>query len=128
MVADTAWARAGPSVLAAFLASMVEFVEALTGVMAVGSVRGWRDALLGSAAAIAVLLTLVVVLGSALTRVPLAVIQIVVGALLLLFGLRWLRKAILRSAGVIPLHDEQVAFVKHTEVMRHQGAHGSGWD
>ena len=123
-----AWAHAGPSILAAFLASMVEFVEALTVVLAVGSVRGWRDALVGSAAAVGVLLALVVVLGSALTRIPLDMIQLAVGALLLLFGLRWLRKAILRSAGVIPLHDEQAAFAKQTDAMRKHGPGGGGLD
>ncbi|MEO8714563.1 MAG: hypothetical protein ABI369_06090 [Acetobacteraceae bacterium] len=93
------WAHAGPSILAAFLASTVEFVEALTVVLAVGSVRGWRAALGGSAVAVIVLLALVAVLGTALTRIPLAFVQLAVGTLLLLFGLRWLRKAILRAAG-----------------------------
>lgn len=122
-----AWTHAGPSILAAFLASTVEFVEALTVVLAVGSVRGWRDTLLGAAAALGVLLLLVAVLGTALTRIPLDLVQMVVGALLLLFGLRWLRKAILRSAGVIPLHDETAAFAKQTEAMRGHGA-ARGWD
>jgi len=122
-----AWAHAGPSILAAFLASMVEFVEALTVVLAVGSVRGWRHTLLGAAVAVGVLLLLILVLGTALTRIPLGAIQLVVGALLLLFGLRWLRKAILRAAGVIPLHDEAATFAKETEAMRRQGDAG-GWD
>lgn len=122
-----AWAHAGPSIVAAFLASMVEFVEALTVVLAVGSVRGWRDTLFGTAAALGVLLLIVVVLGSALTRIPLDAIQLVVGAALLLFGLRWLRKAILRAAGVIPLHDETAAFANETAAMRGQAA-ARGWD
>ncbi|MCB8876060.1 COG4280 domain-containing protein [Acidisoma silvae] len=122
-----AWTHIGPSILAAFLASTVEFVEALTVILAVGSVRGWRDALAGTAAALLVLLLLVCVLGSALTRVPLNVIQVAVGALLLLFGLRWLRKAVLRAAGVIPLHDESAAFAKQTDAMRRHGL-ASGWD
>ncbi|GAC1346840.1 MAG: hypothetical protein NVSMB18_30150 [Acetobacteraceae bacterium] len=122
-----AWSHAGPSILAAFLASIVECVEALTVVLAIGSVRGWRDALLGTAAALAVLLLMVALLGPALTAIPLEAIQLVVGALLLLFGLRWLRKAILRSAGVIPLHDETAAFAKQTEAMRRQGM-AQGWD
>src|SRR5712664_4173926 len=96
------WAHAGPSVVAAFLASLVEFVEALTVVLAVGTVRGWRPALLGTAAGLALLLLIVVALGPALTRIRLDAVQLVVGTLLLLFGLRWLRKAILRAAGVIP--------------------------
>lgn len=121
------WSHAGPTILAAFLASMVEFVEALTVVLAVGSVRGWRDTLLGTGAALGLLLLLVAVLGNALTRIPLDVIQLVVGALLLLFGMRWLRKAVLRAAGVIPLHDEAAAFAKETQAMRSMGK-APGWD
>jgi uncharacterized membrane protein len=123
-----AWAHAGPSVLAAFLASLVEFVEALTVVLAVGSVRGWRDALAGTATALLVLLALVAVLGTALTHVPLDAIQLGIGTLLLLFGMRWLRKAILRAAGVIPLHDEAAAFAKETDEMRRLAWSGAGWD
>ncbi len=122
------WAHGGPSTLAAFLASLVEFVEALTVILAIGSVRGWRDAVLGSVTALLVLLVLVLAFGGALTRVPLDAIQLFVGALLLLFGLRWLRKAILRSAGVIPLHDEAAAFGKEVEAMRRHGSHLGGWD
>jgi uncharacterized membrane protein len=117
----------GPSILAAFLASLVEFVEALTVILAVGSVRGWRDAIGGAAAAVGVLLIIIIVLGSALTRIPLEFIQLAIGTLLLLFGMRWLRKAILRSAGVIPLHDEAAAFTAGTEAMRQHGKH-TGWD
>ncbi len=121
------WAHAGPSVLAAFLASLVEFVEALTVVLAVGSVRGWRSALSGSGVAILVLLALIAVLGPALTRLPLGPLQLIVGTLLLLFGLRWLRKAILRAAGIIPLHDETAAFEKESRALRQLGA-GDSWD
>lgn len=124
---DINWANAGPSAIAAFLASLVEFVEALTVVLAVGSVRGWRGALTGSAVALAVLLALIAVLGTALTRVPLDLLQGVVGTLLLLFGLRWLRKAILRAGGVIPLHDETALFAQQTESMRRLGG-GGRWD
>jgi uncharacterized membrane protein len=106
------WAHVGPSILASFLASLVECVEALTVVLAVGSVRGWRSTLEGSALAVGVLMVLITGLGRALTRVPLHTLQLVVGILLLLFGLRWLRKAILRSAGQIALHDESAAFVR----------------
>ena len=112
------WTHAAPSILASFLASLVECVEALTVVLAVGSVRGFRSALIGSAAAIAILVLLIAALGRALTRVPLHALQLVVGALLLLFGLRWLRKAILRAAGQIPLHDEQAAFAKNSASLR----------
>ena len=121
------WTHAGPSILASFLASLVECVEALTVVLAVGSVRGWSSALAGSAAALAILLLLIAALGRALTRVPLHTLQLVVGALLLLFGLRWLRKAILRSSGHIPLHDEEAAFAKNSAALRSLPAPGR-WD
>ena len=88
------WTSAAPSVLASFMASMVEFVEALTIVLAVGAVRGWRSALLGTGAAFILLVALVAMLGPILTRIPLPIVQLVVGTLLLLFGFRWLRKAI----------------------------------
>ena len=124
---DINWTHGGPTFAASFLAAVVEAVEALTVILAVGSVRGWSGALSGCAAAIAVLLALVAVLGKALTRVPLHTLQLVVGALLLLFGLRWLRKAILRSAGRIPLHDEEAAFAKNVASMQgHAGL--QGWD
>jgi uncharacterized membrane protein len=118
---DITLAAAWPPMLAAFLASLVEFVEALTVVLAVGTVRGWRPALAGTGLALAVLLALVVVLGPALTRIPLDLVQLVVGTLLLLFGMRWLRKAILRAAGVIPLHDEDAAFAHETASLQRQG-------
>ena len=102
------------TVTAAFLASFVEVVEAFTIVLAVGTVRGWRPALSGTAAGLGLLAILVVVLGPMLDRVPLHGLQLVIGVLLLLFGLRWLRKAILRSGGIIPLHDEALAFAKET--------------
>ena len=121
------WVHAGTTLLTAFLASLVEFVEALTVVLAVGSVRGWRDALWGSTTAVAVLLALVVLLGGALTRMPLDLLQRAVGTLLMLFGLRWLRKAILRAAGAIPLHDETATYARQTEAMRHLEAR-DGWD
>jgi uncharacterized membrane protein len=104
------WLHLAPAVTAAFLASFVEFVEAATIVLAVGTVRGWRSALGGTAMALVVLCVLVLVLGPALTRVPEQALQLVVGLLLLLFGMRWLRKAILRGAGVLALHDEDAIF------------------
>ena len=113
--------------MASFLASLVECVEALTVVLAVGSVRGWKSALAGSAAAVAILLIVIAALGRLLTRIPLHLLQLVVGILLLLFGLRWLRKAILRAAGQIPLHDEEAAFAKNAASMRTAGA-VPGWD
>jgi len=99
---------------ASFAASFVEAVEALTIVLAVGLARGWRPALTGAGAALAALAVIVVSLGPLLGAVPLHALQFVVGVLLLLFGLRWLRKAILRAVGVIALHDEDAAFARET--------------
>ena len=112
------WAHAGPSVVAAFLASLVEFVEALTIVLAVGTVRGWYPALIGTGGGVVLLVVLVIMLGPALSLIPITVLQLVVGTLLLLFGMRWLRKAMLRAAGVIPLHDEGEAYAKEAAAMR----------
>ena len=97
-------------VASAFLASAVEMVEALTIVLAMGTTRDWRSALTGVGAAIVALAAVVAALGPALTLVPIDDLRLVVGALLLVFGLQWLRKAILRSAGLIPLHDEAEIF------------------
>jgi Ca2+/H+ antiporter, TMEM165/GDT1 family len=102
------------AVSAAFLGALVEVVEAFTIILAVSLVRGWRPALLGTLAGLAALAIMIAVLGPALHLIPLQALQFVVGALLLLFGLRWLRKAILRSIGHIALHDEDAAFVAHT--------------
>lgn len=118
------WTTAAPAVTAAFLASLVEAVEALTIILAVTTVRGWRPALTGTAAGLALLALLVLALGPLLDHVPLHALQLVIGVLLLLFGLRWLRKAILRAAGIIPLHDEAKAFAKeeaslHAAASRH---------
>jgi uncharacterized membrane protein len=99
---------------AVFLASAVEMVEALTIVLAVGFTRGWRSAFEGVAVALLVLAGLVVALGPALVHyVPLSVLRLVVGTLLLIFGLQWLRKAILRSAGLKAKHDEDAIFAEH---------------
>ena len=115
------WAHAGTAVTASFLASLVEFVEALTIVLAVGTVRGWRPALIGTAAGVILLTVLVLAFGPALQRVPITDLQLVVGVLLLLFGMRWLRKAVLRSAGVIGLHDEEAIYAKQTNALRMDG-------
>lgn len=97
-------------VISTFLASSVEMVEALTIVLAVGVTRGWRSALLGSAAALVVLAAVVAVLGPAVGHVPLAPLRLFVGALLLIFGLQWLRKAVLRAGGLKALHDEDAIY------------------
>jgi uncharacterized membrane protein len=96
--------------LGTFLASAVEAVEALTIVLAVGVVRGWRSTLFGVGAASVVLAAIIAALGPALQRIPISTLRLVVGALLLTFGLQWLRKAILRAGGYKPLHDEAAAF------------------
>jgi uncharacterized membrane protein len=116
------WAHIGPAITAAFLASLVEAVEALTIVLAVATVRGWRPAGLGAFAGLAVLVLIVAALGPLLDRVPLHLLQLAIGVLLLLFGMRWLRKAILRSAGIIPLHDEAEAFATETAELREQAS------
>jgi uncharacterized membrane protein len=101
--------------LGAFLASAVEMVEALTIVLGVGIVRGWRSTLIGAGAAAAVLAILVAILGPALSVIPINALRLVVGALLLVFGLQWLRKAILRASGYKALHDEDEAFRSERE-------------
>jgi len=97
-------------VLGSFLASAVEMVEALTIVLGVGVVRGWRSTLFGVGAAAVVLAGLIATIGPALGSIPIGALRLVVGALLLVFGLQWLRKAILRSSGYKALHDEEEAF------------------
>jgi uncharacterized membrane protein len=119
--------HAGTAALAAFLASLVEFVEALTVVLAVGAVRGWRSALTGTGFALATLLAIAAIAGPVLTSIPLEAVQAFVGMLLLLFGLRWLRKAILRAAGIVPLHDEAATYAKEYETLRKIGL-GGAWD
>jgi uncharacterized membrane protein len=99
-------------VLSSFLASAVEMVEALTIVLAAGLTRGWRSSLTGVAAATLALAAVVGALGPALTIVPLNALRLVVGALLLVFGLQWLRKAILRASGFKALHDEDAIFAR----------------
>ena len=108
-------------VASAFLASAVEFVEALTIVLAAGLTRGWRSSLTGLAAATVVLAAIVAALGPTLKLIPIDVLRLVVGALLLAFGLQWLRKAILRSSGYKPLHDEEAIFAREAEEARAAG-------
>jgi uncharacterized membrane protein len=112
------WLHASTAFVAAFLASLVECVEALTIVLAVGTTRGWRSSLLGAAASTIFLALLVAIFGPALGRIPITTLQLIVGILLLLFGIRWLRKAILRAAGVISIHDEAKIYEEETALMR----------
>ncbi len=114
--------------LAAFLGSFVECVEAMTIVLAVGTVRGWRSALAGLAGGLLVLLVLTAALGPALTLAPVHLIQVGVGMLLILFGMAWLRKAILRASGVVALHDEESAFASQTQLLRNLPPSLSGYD
>jgi len=109
---------AGFLVLSAFLASAVEGVEALTIVLASGVARGWRSSLTGVGAAVVVLAVVVAALGPALTVIPIDALRVVVGSLLLVFGMQWLRKAILRASGFKALHDEDAIFATELEEAR----------
>lgn len=108
---------------ATFLASAVEFVEAFTIVLAIGVTRGWRSAIAGVAAAVGALAVVTVVGGVALVHViPETALQLVIGTLLLIFGLQWLRKAILRSSGLKAMHDEEQAYLEEEAAARRAGA------
>jgi uncharacterized membrane protein len=114
--------------LSVFLACAVEAVEALTIVLAVGVTRSWRSALIGVGAATVTLAVIVAALGPALNRLPIDALRVVVGGLLLVFGLQWLRKAVLRAAGVKALHDEEKEFAAETEAARAAAPAGGGFD
>jgi uncharacterized membrane protein len=105
-------------VLSAFLASAVEAVEALTMVLAMGVTRGWRSPLIGAGAALLALVAVIAVLGPALALMPIDVLRVIVGTLLLVFGLQWLRKAILRGSGYKPLRDEEALYRAQIEGSR----------
>jgi len=112
-----------------FIASAVEFVEATTIVLAVGITRGWRAPLAGAALAALTLAVIVGTLGVALvTVVPEHLLLGLVGTLLLLFGLRWLRKAVLRFAGIVALHDEEEIYRREVAELRAQGLRRTAWD
>ena len=113
-------------VVSVFLACAVEAVEALTVVLAVGISRGWRSTWQGVAVALGVLAAVVAVLGPALSVVPLESLRLVVGALLLVFGLGWLRKAVLRGAGLKALHDEDAIYARQLAAAREANRGSAG--
>jgi uncharacterized membrane protein len=122
------WIHEGTPVLASFLASLVEMVEAFTVVLAVGTVRGWRGALTGVALALGLLACAVTTLGTFLQNLPIVAAKFVIGCLLVLFGLRWLRKAILRAAGIIPLQDERANYERHRKTLGTLARATGRWD
>ena len=111
---------------AVFIACTVEGVEAVTIVLAAGITRGWRSAWAGTGAALLVLAVIVAVLGPALTALPIDLLRLVVGGLLLVFGLQWLRKAILRASGFKALHDEEAIFTAEVAALRAAGQEPHG--
>jgi uncharacterized membrane protein len=114
--------------LAAFLACAVEMVEALTIVLAVGVTRGWRSAIAGTVSALAALVVVIAVLGPALAQLPIDALRLFVGTLLLIFGLQWLRKAILRAGGIKALHDEASIYAREVaELELHEERSAHDW-
>ena len=110
-----------PLILTVFVACAVEAVEALTIVLAAGLTREWRSTFQGMAVALVVLAAIVAVLGPTITLLPLTALRLVVGALLAIFGLQWLRKAILRATGHKSLHDEASAYLREVEAAKTAG-------
>lgn len=116
-------------VLTTFLACFVEMVEATTIVMAMGYTRSWRSALTGVAAALVALVVVTIAFGYALaTWLPESALQLVIGGLLLVFGLQWLRKAILRSAGRKATHDEDAIFQAEVAAAKAAAGRSGGLD
>jgi uncharacterized membrane protein len=114
--------------LPVFLACTVEAVEALTIVLAVGGTRSWSSALSGVGVACVVLAAIVAVLGTALQALPIDALRIIIGALLLLFGLQWLRKAVMRAAGLKALHDEESEYERETQAALQAAGVPDGFD
>lgn len=110
------------TITASFLGSFVEVVEAFTIILAVGITQSWRPAFIGTGLALATLALLVLALGPLIASIPIELMQLVIGSLLVLFGLRWLRKAILRASGFIALHDEGKAFASETDQLKRQAS------
>ena len=115
-------ATAAPIAGASFLASAVEVVEAFTIVLAVSVVRGPRPAILGTLTALSLLAFAIIALGPMLAAIPVQGLQVTIGMLLIVFGLGWLRKAVLRAGGVLSLHDEAAAFQEETEALNSENA------
>ncbi|NPV91359.1 MAG: TMEM165/GDT1 family protein [Firmicutes bacterium] len=110
------------SIIPSFLASMVEFVEALTIVLVVGVTINWKSSLLGAGAAAAALAALVVVFGSTLVRfIPIEVLRLVIGVILVLFGMQWLKKSLLRYSGLKALHDEAAIYEDEMLELKERG-------
>jgi uncharacterized membrane protein len=112
--------------IAVFLACAVEAVEALTIVLAAGIARGWRSAIAGLLAGLLTLAVMIAALGPAVSTIPLNTVRLVVGGLLLIFGLQWLRKAILRASGNKALHDEAMVFRATLTAAQHTTARSGG--
>ena len=115
-----------PLILTVFVACAVEAVEALTIVLAAGLTREWRSTFQGMAAALVALAAIVAVLGPTIALLPLTALRLVVGALLAIFGLQWLRKAILRATGYKSLHDEASAYLREVEAAKTAGLSSRG--
>jgi uncharacterized membrane protein len=131
-IVDLAYgSMSGPQIglaLSVFLACTVEAVEALTIILAVGVTRSWRSTMTGVAVAVAALAVITGALGPALTALPISALRVVVGGLLLVFGLQWLRKAILRASGLKALHDEEALYGEGIDAARQAGAVREGID
>jgi uncharacterized membrane protein len=123
-VTGTEWGLA----VSVFLACAVESVEALTIVLAVGTTRSWRSTFIGVGVALVALAAITAALGPALTALPLNVLRVVVGGLLLIFGLQWVRKAILRATGLKSMHDEEEIFERQRQSAAGAGGVGEGFD
>src|SRR5665811_1360831 len=107
--------------LPAFLASIVEAVEALTIILAVGTTRQWRSALYGAFTGLIVLTVLIAIFGTAIVLfVPLNALRVFIGSLLLIYGLQWTTKAILRASGAMAKHDEELIFAKEQKRLREE--------
>jgi uncharacterized membrane protein len=114
-------------VLAVFLACAVEAVEALTIVLAAGVTRGWRSPMIGVVSALLTLGVIIAIFGPAIGQIPIGTMQLVVGGILLIFGLQWLRKAILRASGYKALHDEEKIYNEQVTAAKSAGQEGRGF-